>query len=274
MATIIAATDYTDVATNAVHYSCDMASALNSQVVVLHAYTIPVAFHENPMPVISLEESKSIAESQMTVLTDDLAEKYPGLTITGRVIYGDVTDNLKEYISKYNAWMVVVGNSSAEDTGFWLGSNLLSTLRHLQCPVLAVPSNYHYRKVKKIAFACDMNNISKHLPADKLSALVSRLDSELHVLNVDNKDRHFSTEKPAAYAQLEEMLHSANPSFHHIEHEDVDKGIQQYLETSDMDWLVVVPHKHNFFESLFHKSHTKVIVRHANIPLLALHEKN
>ncbi|MBZ0098775.1 MAG: universal stress protein [Taibaiella sp.] len=274
MATIIAATDYTEIATNAVYYTCDMAKDLNRQVVVLHAYTIPVAFHENPMPVISLEESKSLAESQMVALVDDLMEKYPGLSITGNVIYGDVTDNLKEYIAKYNAWMEVVGNSSADDSGFWLGSNLMSTLRHLQCPVLAVPADYKYQKVEKIAFACDMNNISEHLPADKLAALVVRLGSELHVLNVDNENRHFDPEKPYEYARLEEMLHSVNPKYHHIEHEDVDKGIQLFVEANDMDWLVVVPHRHNFFESLFHKSHTKAIVRQAHIPLLALHEKN
>ena len=272
MATIITATDYTDVATNAVYYTCDMAMALKRKVVVVHAYTIPVAFHENPMPVISLEESKSLAESQMTALIDDLVEKYPGLDIEGSVLYGDITDNLKEYINKYNAWMVVVGNSSSDDTGFWLGSNLMSTLRHLQCPVLAVPATYKYKNVGKIAFACDMNNISKHLPADKLSAIVARLGSELHVLNVDNKNRHFDPETPYEYARLQEMLDSVHPQYHHVEHEDIDKGIQLFVEANAMDWLVVVPHRHNFFESLFHKSHTKAIVKQAHIPLLALHE--
>lgn len=273
MATIITATDYTDVATNAVYYTCDMAKALNSKVVVVHAYTIPVAFHENPMPVISLEESKSIAESQMTVLIEDLQEKYQGLSIEGSVLYGDITDNLKDYIKKYSAWMVVVGNSSTDDNGFWLGSNLMSTLRHLQCPVLAVPESYKYKNVGKITFACDMNNISEKLPADKLTAIVRRLGSELHVLNVDSKNRHFDPETPYEYARLQEMLHDVQPQYHHVEHEDIDAGIQLFVEANNMDWLVVVPHRHNFFESLFHKSHTKAIVKQAHIPLLALHEK-
>lgn len=273
MATIITATDYTDVATNAVYYTCDMAKAVKGKVVVVHAYSIPVAFHENPMPVISLEESKSLAESQMAALVEDLLEKYPGMDINGSVLYGDITDNLKEYISNYNAWMVVVGNSSTDDTGFWLGSNLMSTLRHLQCPVLAVPAEYKYKNVGKIAFACDMNNISEKVPADKLSTIVKRHGSELHILNVDNKNRHFDPETPYEYARLQEMLLDLKPQYHHIENEDIDKGIQLFVQDNNMDWLVVIPHRHNFFESLFRKSHTKAIVKQASIPLLALHEK-
>ena len=274
MQTIITATDFSEVATNAVHYTCDLANAGNLPVVVLHSYSIPVAFHENPMPVISMEECKSIAESQMKLLTDTLAAKYPQLSITGVVSYGDITDTLKDCIAEYRAWMVIVGNSSSEDSGFWLGSNLLSTLRNLRCPVLAVPANYRYKKIEKIAFACDFHNISEKLPANDLVELVLKTGAELHVLNVDHENKGFDPETPYEYATLNDLIHTAKPQYHNIESGDIDEGIQSFVKGNNMDWLVVVPHKHNFFEGLFHKSQTKVIVRHAHIPLLALHEKN
>lgn len=135
-----------------------------------------------------------------------------------------------------------------------------------------VPAEFKYKHVGKITFACDMNNISEKIPADKLTGIVNRFGSELHVLNVDSKNRHFDPETPYEYARLEEMLHNVKPEYHHVENEDIDAGIQLFVEVNNMDWLVVVPHRHNFFESLFHKSHTKAIVKQAHIPLLALHE--
>lgn len=273
MRPVITATDFSEVATNAVQYACLMAAQYNLPVIVLHAYIIPVAFHENPMPVISLEESKSIAESQLKALTEDLFKQYPQLSITGKVVYGDVTDNLKEIVVENNAWMVVVGNSSADDSGFWLGSNLLSTLRHISCPVLAVPAAYQYKTIEKIAFACDLNNISNLLPAADMVALVSQANASLHVINVDHENKNFDAETSFEYASLHESLKAIAPVYHNVDSADIDQALQTFVTEKSMDWLIVIPHKHTFFESLFHKSQTKAIVRHAHIPIVALHEK-
>lgn len=273
MRPVITATDFSEVATNAVYYTCHMAAQYNLPVIVLHAYITPVAFHENPMPVISLEESKSIAESQLKALTEDLIRQYPQLFITGKVVYGDVTDNLKEIVVENNAWMVVVGNSSADDSGFWLGSNLLSTLRHISCPVLAVPAAYQYKTIEKIAFACDLNNISNLLPAADMVALVSQASASLHVINVDHENKNFDAETSFEYTSLHESLKAVAPVYHNVDSADIDQALQTFVTEKSMDWLIVIPHKHTFFESLFHKSQTKAIVRHAHIPIVALHEK-
>jgi hypothetical protein len=39
-----------------------------------------------------------------------------------------------------------------------------------------------------------------------------------------------------------------------------------------MDWLVVIPHRHSFFEGLFHKGHVKAMVRMSKVPIVALHD--
>ena len=195
MATIIIATDFTDVATNAVDYGCNMAQDLKMSVLLLHSYIIPVSFQETPMPVISLEESKRTAEEQMKNLKDEVSKKYPDISIAGHTTYGDITDSLKEAIAEYSAWMVVVGNSSAGDNSFWLGSNLLSTLRNLKCPVVAIPETYNYKSITKIAFACDFKYVSENLPAADLVNIVLKTKAELHVLNVDHENRNFHAYK-------------------------------------------------------------------------------
>ena len=183
MATIITATDFSATATDAVYYACSLAAQYGHQVVVLHSYIIPVAFPENPMPAMSMAESKDIAEEQMNILVADLKNRFPGMSITDLIEYGDITDALSDCVKKYNARMVVVGNNSEEE-GFWLGSNLLSAMRNLNCPVLAVPHGYTYNAVKRICFACDYEHISKQLPAEEIIRIVNETAAELYVLNV------------------------------------------------------------------------------------------
>lgn len=274
MAVIITATDFSPVADNAVHYACRLAQELGMQVIVTHAYVIPVAFHENPMPVISMEESKSLAEAQLDKLIDDLYKAYPQLGITPRLVYGDITDELKDCVAEHDTALVVVGNSSTDDSGFWLGSNLLSTLRHVQCPVAAIPETYSYKRVSRIAFACDMHQVAEKLPQEHLLRLVSATGAALHILNVDSKNKNFDPESPVEFTDLHHMLKDVNPVYHYIENEDIDAGIQSFVANNNIDWLVVMPHRHNFFEALFHKSHTKAIVQHAHVPLVSLHEKH
>lgn len=274
MGKIITATDFTDIANNAVHYACNMAGDINMPVEVLHAYITPIApVHEAPMPVVSIEESKKIAEEQVDDLVQKLRTAYPGLQLTGKVIYGDITDALKGCAKGNDGNIVIVGNSSSAQSNFWLGSNLLNTLRNIHCPAIAIPAGYQYKRITRIAFACDFDNVSEHLPANQLLELVMKMNAELHVLNVDHNNKHFDTDTPGEHIKLNEMIGVAKPRYHNIEHNDVEEGIKGFAADNEIDWLIVVPHKHTFFEGLFHKSQTKALVRNASIPIVALHDR-
>lgn len=272
MSSIITATDFSDIANNAAHYACNIAAALNKSVTIVHSYQIPVAFSENPIPVASIEESKIIAREELDKFGAELFAAYPQLGISLDLAYGDITDILKDRIEADNTNIVVVGNSSSDDSGFWLGGNLLNSLRSLPCPVIAVPKNYTFKKVENIAFACDFKHVAETIPASDLIRLVNQIGGSLHVLNVDHENKNFDPESPHEFAQLDNLIKEANPKYHHIDADDVEKGIDTFVAANNIDWLIVVPHKHNFFESLFHKSQTKALVSHATIPIVALHE--
>lgn len=272
MPAILTATDFSDVATNAVHYACQLAMAYNGDVTVLHSYYIPVAFNDTPMPVMSIDEAKTIAEDGMDRLLAQLKTQYPNLHVNTHISYGDITDSLQEHAEQTRPWLTVVGNSSSEDTAFWPGSNLMNAMKELSHPVIAVPLEARYRPVKKICFACDYKNISELLPAGDLVSLTSQTQAQLHVLNVHKGDRDFGTEAPPEAEALRNMLAAAQPQYHFISSNEVDEGIQHFVVEQDMDWLVIMPHKHNFFDRLLHHSHTKAMARMSHIPLVSLHQ--
>lgn len=267
MSLIITATDFSEIADNAVFYACGLAKDAGSSVVIFNSYIIPVTFSETPMPVIPMDDLQNIAEQRMAALVSKLREAFPGLEIQSHIIYGEIIDVIEEYLStSAKPWLIAIGNSG--DT-FFIGSNLLTALRELVYPVIAIPENAKYTAVKKICLAVDNKTGSDQLPVSQIMALVQYTGASLYVVNISNKENEpaisFSKELEMALAPLQ-------PTYQSIGNANTDEAIQEYITINTMDWLAVMPHKHSFFTNLFKKSHTEAMVKMAHIPLVALHE--
>ena len=270
MPLIIAATDFSDVAENAVNYACNLASAHNAQVVIVHSFMIPVMFSDIPMPGSLITDAQNDAEEQMKKLISNMVSAYPGLAIEGKVIYGDTIDALGDYSEANNTpWLIIVGNSGPGENSYWTDSILMAAFKKLAFPVLAIPPALKYQKVSKICFAFDNKHKGNDTALQQVKDLTLQLNAQLHVLNIqvgeDNKTDIDETAKS--------ILAGANPEYHFVYGaENIDNAIQDYISSNSIDWLILIPHKHSFFEGLFHKSHTLNISHHSHIPILALHE--
>lgn len=273
MSVIISATDFSDTANNATHYACNLALSYNATLTLLHSYIVPVSFADNPMPVMPLAEGREIAEDQMNKLLDELRSMHPGLKVNSHITYGFVTDSLNEYIEEIKPWLVVIGNSTDSETNFWLGSNLLSELKHLRCAVIAVPPGIKFEPVKKICLACDFQEVQDAFPFTEIINLVQQTGASLQVLNVDYNNREFGTSTPLTSMILHDALKTIQPEYHYIEDEHTEEGINKFVENNRINWLMIMPHKHTFWQNIFSKSHTKQIVQKVHIPIVALHEK-
>jgi len=274
MPEIIAATDFSDIAENAVRYACSLAKDHDAPVTVVHSFIIPVAFSDTPMPVMPVDEGRQIADEKMTALIQKLQSEFPDLPLTGKVMYGDIVDSLQEYIEdeQLQPWIIILGNSDVDDnSAMWLGSTVLNALKNLPYPVMAVPPGAAYKPVMKICFTCDVKHVTNHLPSQQILNLVTETKAELHVLNVGHQNEGITADTVMENEELHMHLASANPRYHFVDSKDIDTAIQQFVDTNQVDWLIAIPHKHSFFE--FHKSHIKAMVRMTHIPLVALHDQ-
>ncbi|HEY6062775.1 MAG TPA: universal stress protein, partial [Chitinophagaceae bacterium] len=97
MKTIIIPTDYSPVATNAMHYGIDMAKAVNASILLLHVYNIPVSYSDVPVLLISVEELKKNAEDKLAELKKEVEHITSGsLKVYTEARLGNVTDELED----------------------------------------------------------------------------------------------------------------------------------------------------------------------------------
>lgn len=272
MNTILALTDFSDTANNAVNYACRLAKASDAKLVVIHSYIIPVAFSDMPMPMMATDDARQIAEDRMSAFFHTLRDLYPGLDAGTKIMYGDIADCVEEYIEENGQpVLVVVGNSGTGNSSF-MGSTTLNMLRHTQASVLAIPPATFYEPVQHICLASDLQQVSEKFPAAAVRELVRITGAQLHVLNIDNNNAHFKPDTPLESSVLHQLLGGLAPEYHYEQHEHTEEGIHIFLEQHPMNWLMITPHKRSFFEGLFHKSQTKTLMRITDIPVVALHE--
>jgi nucleotide-binding universal stress UspA family protein len=270
MPALLVATDFSATGNHAVHYACRLAADLQYEVTVLHAFIIPVAFSDTPMPLVPVQDMQDSSGRHLEALMQDLQGSYPDLVLKSELAYGDLIDCLREVARELQPALVVLGNNGAGDPDLWLGSTAGSVLRHLEAMVLAVPAAADYSGVRRICLACDYKDIDEAMPVAPLLDILRATGAQLHVVHADTEGR--GTERRYEDTALPGLLAGITPEYHYTTAAgSVDERITAFAAEQGMDWLAIIPHHHGFWEGLFHKSHTRAMARMSGVPILAIH---
>ena len=270
MPLIITATDFSQVADNAVNYACKLALAQDAELVVMHSFSIPLMFSDVPLPATFVNDAQHDAEAEMERLIAEMSSTHTGVNIKGSVVFGDIIDAIENYVTGHSKpWMIVVGNSLASDDSNWPDSTLIDVFRQIKYPVLAVPPGAAYNDVKNICFAFDNQHRGNIAAVMQLVDITEKLSAQLHVLNAGTKD---TAEAAEIDPIVRNLLEPANPQYTIVADVNIDQAIEKFVAQNSAGILAMIPRKHSFFEGLFHKSHTKAVAHRSLIPMLALHD--
>jgi nucleotide-binding universal stress UspA family protein len=252
-----------------------MAESISASLLLLNVYNIPVSYSEVPVVLISVEEMKKSSEEQLAKLKERITHITSGkLKIYTESRMGNTVDELEELCKTIQPFAVVMGAkgiSGIEKVVF--GSTTLSAIRHLTWPVICVPSGKEFGNgIKKVGFACDFRHVVETTPVKYIKQIVKEFGAELHVLNVDYKEKHFRPETPEQSFLLHNLLEDLNPQYHFINNADIEDGINEFAESNNLDLVIAIPKKHKLLEGIFKPSNTKQLVFQSHIPVMCVHE--
>lgn len=280
MKTLVVPTDFSSVSVNALNYAVDMAQAINAGLVLLHVYNVPVSFTEAPVaPVttVSLEEVKRSSVERLEELKKNLVILTSGkIQIYSESRLGEPIEELEAICKSLDPMAVIMGSHGA--TGFErmiMGSTTLSAIKHIKCPVIVIPPGTTYNGIRKIGLACDFKNVVQSTPVEYIKNLVKEFGADLYVLNVqDKKEDDTDMEEPPTMdaVYLDSMLEEVRPNYVQLTGKNVVDSITSFAENNNLDLVMVIPKKHRFIDSLFHKSQSKELITHAHIPIVSIHE--
>jgi hypothetical protein len=103
--------------------------------------------------------------------------------------------------------------------------------------------------------------------------LSEKFNSQIYILNVQKSDYSMSTAEAIGKMKTGVAFSNLNHQFHTINESNVEEGINKFIEKNPTDILAMVAHRHNLFERMFGKVHTKEMSYQTKIPLLVLQNK-
>jgi nucleotide-binding universal stress UspA family protein len=262
MKKIIAATDFSAPAENAMMYAAGLAGRIKASVLLVHVYQIPVSMNDVPVLVISPEEMKQSAENGLARAREILRGSHPDLEVTVESRLGDVVDELNDLSNEHDTLAVVVGKHGANGLERILfGSTSLSIIRHSKVPVIAVPHSTSIHSVSGICLAVDQATTMEQINA--VQSFAGAFSAQLHLVHVH----------PVKGAEQDKGLYDQlNAKVHTVVSDEFMKGIQSYVSEHNIDLLVIMPHKHSLMEKLFFKTHTDELVQKLPIPLMCMND--
>lgn len=273
MKNILVPVDFSDASFNAISYAAFLANAFNARLTLLHAYADTFFIDEKEGLKIydSEEELERANEKLLKKEMDGIARKFT-VKIESKVMKGDTVNVINKVAEKLHPDIIVMGMKGKGESNSPFGSTTTKMIDKTTIPLLVIPKKTGYQTIDTITFASDFNAEKLLSGFAILKDFNKKFNPFIEILNVQKKkDSKMAAIMTAGKMNTDVAGNNFNYSFHIIEQEDVEDGINKFLKKHPTNLLVMIARKRNFISKIFEHSHTKKMTGLAKIPLLILH---
>ena len=214
-----------------------------------------------------------LARSSFSKLLADINTDFPGnkFVIDTEVHCGEIVGIATAIVSAKKADLIVMGTRGVSGIAdVLMGTNTISVMEQVHCPVLAVPENYEFKTPEKVVMAMDEGEGPTLGVMNPLVSIAEKYEATVLVLHV-SKDQ--SQQQEVNYDRVNKCLENVRSHCLTIYDEDVAKGLGGFVKKEKVEMLAMIKQKHNFFERVFHKSLSNQMVLQTDVPLLVMSYK-
>lgn len=269
--TIIVATDFSEVAKNAVEYAAAIAKHSKAKLILFNSFVVPMHAANALMSGSSFQQLLNENEIRMIEMALSLSIAYD-IEVGHEFAFSFVEDELKNLLTKYDASLVVMGmNTRTLEQDLW-GNTTTAAIKKLKFPLLAVPLGAKFDGIKKVLFACDVLSGVSEKVLSNVKELVLSLNAEVEVFNVNRALEELKKEGADLEATnaIDDGLEGVTYYYKNVKSNAVIEEIKKEIEFFGADMLIMVPKEYGFWASIVHTSKTRIMASGLNIPLLSI----
>ncbi|PKV48286.1 nucleotide-binding universal stress UspA family protein [Aquimarina sp. MAR_2010_214] len=276
MRKILIPTDFSENAMNALRYAVELFKYERCDFFLLHAYADEVYDHDTVVSREVFNELKQKVHKNSDVVLEKMLSEIKNISPNPRhefkllSMFGSLIDEANDLVDKENLDILIMGTrGETDDRKLTFGSNTLQVLKYVKCPLLVIPSGCSYSPPKNILFPTDYQLPFKRRELKLLSTLTKSFRSVINFLYISDFDK-LSIRQEDNKHFLKQSLPTAELIFHQKASEDLTDGINQFIKSNEIDFLVMINSRRSYLESLLHQSTIDKIGLHIKIPFLAM----
>lgn len=268
MKKIIIATDFSAEAENAMLYAAAAALEQGYEMILFTLHNISIHALNARLSSGSIDELLAKKQEHLDNIALTLSSAF-GISITPHFATGDLYEELNRCIETHHADLVVVGMARKTIEQELLGNTTTKALYRLKSPVLAIPLSAKYSGIKRILFACDIVRGVHGKVLDNVKHFSQDFGATVEVFHVCNKVEELS-KKNENLEQIQQGLNEISYQYKNVQSTQIIKAIKEEMESIKADLLIMVPYRYGFWDSLVHRSKTRMMASGSNTPLLSL----
>lgn len=264
---ILVPTDLSENADNALEFAKQLVVQNGGEIILLFTYYAVYDFAAQATRIIGQIE-KDAKKALKKIIKNNNPDN---LTMDYRIVQGTVENAVDSAVSGLGIDLVVMGTQGASGLKkVLLGSNTADVIKEVKVPVLAVPSGATYERVKEIVVGIELKKEDPKT-LQKLMDLTAqwRLPYEIvHIKKGENFDTEIGFKGLQSY--ITENFPLAEVKYVNYEADNINKGLEKYLDAHPDALLVMFSKTRSFFEQLFETSRSVEMAYHTHVPLLVV----
>jgi len=269
MATIIVTTDFSKIADNAVEYAAAAAKQFDYSLVLFNSFKLPVHVSNTLFPVSTIQQLIIDNDLRLLELARGLSKRYD-IDVVHESRLSFIEDEIVSLVEKYEASLLVIGMAAKSlEQDLW-GNTTTAAIKKMRFPVLAVPMGAKFDGTKRILFACDVPHELPEKISSGIKELTTILGAEIEFFYVDEKVKELKNRSVPAEHIYEEEVDGITYHYKHIRSKLVLQEIEKEIISFDANMLIMIPKRHGFWDSLVHRSKTRIMASGLKIPLLSI----
>lgn len=273
MQTLVAGTDFSKPANNAVEYAAQLARYFSARLVIANAFQMPLQGYNSLSPLNMVSELQRYSEDQLSLIRDNLISRSYDFGIETYSVLGSAASVMKDTLNRYGADLLVMGMTGEGSLlkEKLIGSTSTSVAKDSKVPVLIIPEGVSYKPVRRISLACDMETMEESTLLYAARYFAKLFDAELELVTVQASEKEEAWNKSGAYSEIEKRLGTVKHKQVFLKENNVSTALEYYFKFHDTDLVIVNPQKHKFMAQLFSGSVTRHLAFHSQKPLLIIH---
>jgi nucleotide-binding universal stress UspA family protein len=279
MKNILVPTDFSDNSWNAIKYGMSLFKKIPCNFYLLNVTLITTySTGEYPLiPTTEIIETKLLKQAKESL--EEMVKKMKKIA-TNKAhnfftisVYNHFIDAVRDCVEQKKIDLIVMGTKGATGLSeIIIGSNTGNLITQIHCPVLIVPENARFKKPKEIAFPTDYNIFYAPEILNKVTDLATQFNATVRIVHITKKGEELTAFQMENKEFLNTFFMDEKHSFHKLTSKKVEDGIQCFVQSRDIDIIVMVAKNLNLFQRILFKPTVEEISYHTDIPFLVLHE--
>ncbi|MCL6524384.1 MAG: universal stress protein [Thermoflavifilum sp.] len=277
MVTILAPTDFSLNASHATTYAAQLLAKQfhnEGRLILLHVFEAPSPVSEYELNMLHFDTMKTYIRERLEERKEQIKQDVDHqLKIECIATNEGLIDHIRKVSAQAGVDFIVIGLTGAGMGNIFLGSHTLEIVRRAGYPVVTVPPRADFpiqQGIRRIVFACDMIDVRRTIPFDRIRNIAELFQAEIQVLYVRPTRQEEEAQLRKELDWINSQLAGVPMSFHELVSRQVVSGIKDFVKEQHADMILMIPRAHHGLESLLKVRHTRAMLFRSSVPVLTI----